>query len=596
MDGLEQLFPLPTGREKYTDSDIRKISALLRGVNLKWSRVPRIYIVLRTIGALHVLDAFISLGYSDYWLPFNPRTLPDITGASMRDSFIEKQPIVLTKSIDLEKGENGKHQYYAKGEPIPFKTVRYLGSGGYGKVDKVVSSLSHKEYARKRIPRWGFFQRSKANVDSFEIELQLLKRLSHRHIIELVGSYTDPTYLGLMISPVADYDLACLLDRAPTSSDQKLLLRTYFGCLSTAVAYLHDNKVRHKDIKPQNVLIKGKTAFLTDFGISRDWTEMSRSTTQGTTFFTPQYCAPEVANHGSRNTSSDIWSLGCLFLEIVAVLKDRTRSAMNTFFQTHGSKTVIFWNNSSAVSQWIAMLRGSEESELDNIPLEWVQEMLHHDPAKRLDANTLVYTIMSSGSDSGSITTFCGTCCTEHEELTDGSEAYVDGPSEALDTTLPRVNSGFPSPRSSIDQSDIPLREAVHTSQRIQPVSTLYKAVGQEEVTARPASAHEIQPASTPRPKSSTGEPRKSLSLEDTTAKPTRSTRPPSINTVRLRAVEHGEKGRKGELDAAEDHSRDPRQGPSSPEPSKNGDQENGWDMYVSTTYFCILALGNVLM
>lgn len=81
--------------------------------------------------------------------------------------------------------------------------------------------------------------------------------------------------------------------------DRSIRLRQFFGCLATVVEYLYQYKIRHKDIKPQNILVKGDQVLLTDFGTSRCWVDEPVDTTIGTNqqAFTVAYCAPEVANH-----------------------------------------------------------------------------------------------------------------------------------------------------------------------------------------------------------------------------------------------------------------------------------------------------------
>lgn len=59
---------------------------------------------------------------------------------------------MLTKLLDLEKGEKGQHCYYKQGELPLFETRGLLGRGGYGQVNKVLSLISFKEYARKQVP------------------------------------------------------------------------------------------------------------------------------------------------------------------------------------------------------------------------------------------------------------------------------------------------------------------------------------------------------------------------------------------------------------------------------------------------------------
>lgn len=131
-------------------------------------------------------------------------------------------------------------------------------------------------------------------------------------------SYTDPKYVGLLMSPVADCDLKAFLKRDPFPIDDLHLLRGFFGCLCSAVLYLHNSKCRHKDLKPENILVYTNNVLITDFGTARDWSEQSRSTTTGRSgAYTPGYAAPEVVDEEPRSSSADIWSLGCVYLDMM---------------------------------------------------------------------------------------------------------------------------------------------------------------------------------------------------------------------------------------------------------------------------------------
>jgi len=99
---------------------------------------------------------------------------------------------------------------------------------------------------------------------------------------------------------------------------QLFILQNAFGCLSAALQYLHNQRCRHKDIKPANILVKNGSVLLTDFGTSRNWVVGDSGTTVGTSGpYTPAYAAPEVAEWESRNEAADVWSLGCVFLEML---------------------------------------------------------------------------------------------------------------------------------------------------------------------------------------------------------------------------------------------------------------------------------------
>jgi serine/threonine protein kinase len=118
------------------------------------------------------------------------------------------------------------------------------------------------------------------------------------------------------MTPVADSDLRHFLDQKDVLQFS-VLIRQFYGCLVMAVQYLHVNRIRHKDLKPQNILVKGTSILITDFGTALDWTDRSRATTTGDPGpISINYAAPEVVDREQRSESSDIWSLGCVFLEM----------------------------------------------------------------------------------------------------------------------------------------------------------------------------------------------------------------------------------------------------------------------------------------
>lgn len=185
--------PSITERKPFNEADLRNISNVLRSIGREsWSQVPRIYCTLRIINQLPVIESFLAQGLSDIWFPFTHKTLPgSLKSQTARNNFIEAQKLVLTKALDLEK-EDGKHRHFSKSQDIPLVPLGRLGEGASAVVDKVFSTLSRREYARKLLFRGPTFRRDKVALQDFEAELAVLKKLSHAHIVELVGSYTDP--------------------------------------------------------------------------------------------------------------------------------------------------------------------------------------------------------------------------------------------------------------------------------------------------------------------------------------------------------------------------------------------------------------------
>lgn len=410
---LHHWFP-PSGQDfeprTFAEKDIREISAILeRAGKPEWCRVPRLYIVLRLINKLDAIDSFVQQGVSDTWFPFDQRSLPErLHGHSDRASFLETQKVVCnTKALNLERTHAG-HGHFPDPTEIPLRKVGDLGKGSSGFVERVVSTVTHREYALKRIRRGATFRKDKQVLRDFENELSNLKTLSrgHIHIIEVMGSFTDPRYVGILF-PVADCNLAEILDH-PDIQNQRWSLRAYFGCLASALGFLHDNNIRHKDIKPQNILIKDDAPYFTDFGVSIDWTEYGQSTTVGPTAMTPRYCAPEVAACEPRNTSSDIWSLGCVFLEMYAALKGATSKDLVDHFTRNG-RLQPYHSSNPPISTWINQLRGLATPQSDDLPVSWIRHMVAPKREDRWSAHLIVEKIRECSGDPAARFLYIGT-------------------------------------------------------------------------------------------------------------------------------------------------------------------------------------------
>lgn len=170
--------------------------------------------------------------------------------------------------------------------------------------------------------------------DTERREIEILKKLSsHNHMTQLVGTYTHHQFLGLLLYPVAICDLhtffedvetwsslnanlynrqACLdvLDtphrtrpvalgyKFPTAMQSFKASPAYskMGCLISAIAYLHEQKIRHKDLKPSNVLLSKDRLWLSDFGSATDFSLLSQSATDNERG-TPRYFSQEVSKH-----------------------------------------------------------------------------------------------------------------------------------------------------------------------------------------------------------------------------------------------------------------------------------------------------------
>ncbi|KAF2812117.1 uncharacterized protein BDZ99DRAFT_460899 [Mytilinidion resinicola] len=105
--------------KRLTHADIQHIAGLLQAVSPVWAQCPRLYIVVRVIDHLEIFEDFVAPGVNDLWFPSSRSSLPTNIDAAVRQSILQIQWIVMTKSLELERGESGYHQYFDQDEVYP---------------------------------------------------------------------------------------------------------------------------------------------------------------------------------------------------------------------------------------------------------------------------------------------------------------------------------------------------------------------------------------------------------------------------------------------------------------------------------------------
>ena len=270
-------------------------------------------------------------------------------------------------------------------------------------VDKVWSRLSLRPFARKRFPKGRDSAHARVNRERLIQELTVLKRISRQdaahHLVTLRGSYTDEKCIGLLMEPVADMDLMQFLETASSHpehfEDERTLLRSYYGCLASAVRFLHGHHIRHRDLKPQNILIHQRQIYLADFGEALDWSRKDQSITQDQAVrYTEFYRAPECSQGQRRGSATDMWSLGVIFLEMTTVLRgkrveDFARALRLPEFQNRKllltnslGKEPYPYSNQEAVMKWLTRLQSEVAA-----PLEILSRRLGLNPFSRDNQN-----------------------------------------------------------------------------------------------------------------------------------------------------------------------------------------------------------------
>lgn len=159
-------------------------------------------------------------------------------------------------------------------------------------------------------------------AERFEQEARLLAGLSHPGLVTVYDAGSDVDDRGdpqayLVMELVDGSTLARRLADGPMSMQQTADIGRQ---LATALGYVHDQGIVHRDVKPANVLLSqargdhSATARLTDFGIARP-VAGERMTMQGFTVGTANYLSPEQAMGEDVGAPADVYSLGLVLLE-----------------------------------------------------------------------------------------------------------------------------------------------------------------------------------------------------------------------------------------------------------------------------------------
>ena len=246
----------------------------------------------------------------------------------------------------------------SQGSESALRFVRKVGSGAFGIVDEVLHSQTKTSLARKTI-RINARDPS-ATLAQVHKEVAALRQLTHGHIIKVLASYAEKTQFSIILSPLASCSLADFMRTiALPTTTQRTLLSQWFGCLASALAFIHERSWVHMDLKPENILISGNQVLLSDFGSAHRMSDgVTGEAARTSSAITPMYCAPELVVSGASPQvayGSDIYSLGCIFLEMATILHGQSILHFENL-RGFGSVDKSFHKNTQKSKVWIQRL------------------------------------------------------------------------------------------------------------------------------------------------------------------------------------------------------------------------------------------------
>ena len=204
-----------------------------------------------------------------------------------------------------------------------------IGQGSFGSVFLALHAITGELMAVKQVEMPSKASNNSSDLDrrkesmvaALKREIDLLRDLQHPHIVQYLGSTSRDDKFNIFLEYVPGGSVAAMLNSYGKLKEP--LIRNFVRQILSGLSYLHSKDIIHRDIKGANVLVDNKGNIkISDFGISKR-VEVSnlgnpakgisnRSSLQGSVF----WMAPEVVKQTSYTRKADIWSLGCLIVEM----------------------------------------------------------------------------------------------------------------------------------------------------------------------------------------------------------------------------------------------------------------------------------------
>lgn len=203
-----------------------------------------------------------------------------------------------------------------------------IGQGSFGSVFLALHAVTGELMAVKQVEvpsntNSNLDKRKESMVAALKREIDLLRDLQHENIVQYLGSNSDEEHFNIFLEYVPGGSVAAMLNSY--GQLQEPLIRNFVRQILAGLSYLHGKDIIHRDIKGANVLVDNKGNIkISDFGISKrveasallqpakNGGHIHRPSLQGSVF----WMAPEVVKQTSYTRKADIWSLGCLIVEM----------------------------------------------------------------------------------------------------------------------------------------------------------------------------------------------------------------------------------------------------------------------------------------
>ncbi|RKP01277.1 hypothetical protein CXG81DRAFT_12205, partial [Caulochytrium protostelioides] len=227
--------------------------------------------------------------------------------------------IAAAETAAVAAAENAAAPAKATPRIIRWERGNLIGKGAFGRVYHGLDLDSGEFMAVKQvtIPRMKT-QEIQKRIDSLKREMALFAIMDHAHIVRYLGFESAADSFNVFLEYVSGGSVSSCL--ATYGLFEEPLTQWITWQILSGLSYLHERGIIHRDIKGANILIdKDGVAKISDFGISKQaealvaYRRVTRMSMQGTLY----WMAPEIARGEGYSANVDVWSAGCLVLEML---------------------------------------------------------------------------------------------------------------------------------------------------------------------------------------------------------------------------------------------------------------------------------------
>ena len=235
---------------------------------LDWvlERSPRFFLTLNDIGCPEKIFDIIDRSFDDEDLPLSQDALWELNLFGTKSETLDRKFYRAQYNFLVQELETGGHVDYGTWEAVPVEPVRRAQIGN-SSTDRVYA-YDHL-YTRKKIAGSG-----ENGIDKihFMLHLKGLAAVRDPHLVTVFATYSQDDFNYVLLTPTADLNLRQVLDdqskqfKLLDKSDRREIVLTWAHCITSALAYLHQQGLVHRGIRPSNIVVdQNSKVYLTDY-------------------------------------------------------------------------------------------------------------------------------------------------------------------------------------------------------------------------------------------------------------------------------------------------------------------------------------------